>query len=113
MTTSALRSLAEALPDSIVDVLRFRPSILLDTGDEPGHPEFGWVHRVMQVGSAELELLDPCPRCVMVTREVTPAIPADRAILRHIVRDLGQAVGIYARVRTPGRVTVGDVVELG
>jgi uncharacterized protein YcbX len=113
MTTSALRSLAEALPDSVVDVLRFRPSILVDTGELEGHPEFGWRHRSMRVGTAELELLDPCPRCVMVTREVTPDIPADRAVLRHIVRDLDQAVGIYARITTPGRVSVGDAVELG
>ncbi len=112
MTTSALRSLAEALPASVVDVLRFRPSVLVDSGDLPGHPEFEWVHRGLRVGSVELELLDPCPRCVMVTREVTPDIPADRAVLRHIVRDLGQAVGIYARVRTPGRITAGDTVEL-
>ena len=44
----------------------------------------------------------------MVTREIDETIPADRAILRHIVRDLDQNVGVYATVRTPGVVRVGD-----
>ena len=57
-----------------------------------------------------IEFLDPCPRCVMVTREIDDAFPADRAILRHIVRDLDQNVGVYATIRTPGLVRVGDPV---
>ncbi|NDB06074.1 MAG: MOSC domain-containing protein, partial [Acidimicrobiia bacterium] len=48
-----------------------------------------------------------CPRCVMVTREVAD-LPADRAILRHIVRDLDQNVGVYARIVEPGPIAVGD-----
>ena len=46
----------------------------------------------------------------MVTREIDATIPADRAILRHIVDDLDQNVGVYATIRTPGVVRVGDPV---
>lgn len=112
MTTSALRSLQDALPDSVVDVRRFRPNIVVDTGDEPGHPERGWVGRQLVVGDVVLDVVEACPRCVMVTREVTPDVPADRAVLRHIVRDLGQAVGVYAAVSTSGSVSVGDSVTV-
>ena len=38
------------------------------------------------------------------------SIPEDRAILRHVVRDLNQAVGVYARIVTPGKVSVGDTL---
>lgn len=110
LSTSALRALAEALPDSVVDVRRFRPSLVVDTGDEPGHPEFGWVGRRLEVGTAELEVVTPCPRCVMVTREIDASVPADRAVLRHVVRELDQNVGVYATVVTPGRVSVGEAV---
>jgi MOSC domain-containing protein YiiM len=48
----------------------------------------------------------------MVTREVTENVPQDRAILRHIVRDLAQNVGVYATVVTPGAVRAGDRVVL-
>jgi uncharacterized protein YcbX len=112
MSTSALRSLAEALPDSAVDVRRFRPNVVLDTGHAPGHPEKGWVGRTLRVGEVELEVVAPCPRCVMVTREVDASLPADRAVLRHVVRDLGQEVGVYATVSRPGRIAVGDPVEV-
>lgn len=115
MTTSALRALESALPGSNVDVRRFRPSLVVDT-DETGHPEFSWTGRSATIGaSARVEFLKPCPRCVMTTREVRSAgggiIPADRAVLRHIVRDLDQNLGVYARVVTPGVIHEGDPVR--
>ncbi|MCU0259503.1 MAG: MOSC domain-containing protein [Ilumatobacteraceae bacterium] len=112
MTESALRALAAAVPDSVVDVRRFRPSLVVDTGADEGHPELGWSGRRARLGTAEIELITPCPRCVMITREIDAATPADRAILRHVVRDLDQNLGAYARVVTPGAVGVGDAVEL-
>jgi uncharacterized protein YcbX len=112
MTTSALAALASALPESQIDVRRFRPNLVLDTDGEAGHPELGWSGRRLQVGDAVLELTVPCPRCVMVTREVTSELPCDRAVLRHIVSELDQNVGIYANVVTPGRVAIDDPVVL-
>lgn len=112
MSTSALRSLSDALPASIVDVRRFRPSFVVDTGDAPGHPEQDWTGRRARIGSAEIEFGALCPRCVMVTRAIAPDIPEDRAVLRHVVRDLGQCVGVYATVVTPGTIHSGDLVEL-
>lgn len=112
MSTSALRSLIEALPDSVIDVRRFRPSFVIDTGNEPGHPEQSWVGQRLQLGDVVLEIGAPCPRCVMVTRAIAPDVPADRAVLRHIVRDLDQCVGVYATVVTPGTVHASDQVTL-
>jgi hypothetical protein len=112
MTTSAFAALSTALPDSVIDILRFRPSIVIDTPDETGHPEFLWKGRTGRLGSAVVEFLDPCPRCIMITRRINDSIPEDRAILRHVVRDLNQAVGVYARIVTPGKVSVGDLLTL-
>lgn len=108
MTTSALRSMAEAVPDSVIDVRRFRPSFVVDSGDEPGHPEFGWTGRRFRVGSAVIEVVNDCPRCAAITKQIDEHTPADRAILRHVVRDLGQAVGVYCTVSQPGTLAVGD-----
>lgn len=110
MTSSALDAMKIALPDSVIDVLRFRPSIVIDTPNENGHPEFSWKGRTGQLGSAIVEFLDPCPRCVMITRRISESIPEDRAILRHVVRDLNQAVGVYARIVSPGKISVGDTL---
>lgn len=109
MTTSAMAALRLALPDSVIDERRFRPSIVID-GAEAGHPEFGWKGRIATIGSAVVEFLDPCPRCVMPTHRINEALPEDRSILRHIVRDLNQNLGVYARVLEPGACAVGDAV---
>jgi uncharacterized protein YcbX len=107
MTTSALKAMQEALRDSNVDISRFRPSIVIDT-DEKGHPEFTWTGKKARLGTATIEFLEPCPRCVMITRRINDSIPEDRAILRHVVRDLNQNVGVYARVLTPGTISLHD-----
>lgn len=112
MSTSAIRSLSRAVPDSVVDVRRFRPSLVIDTGNLDGHPEFSWSGKRARIGTSEIEFLGPCPRCVMVTRAVGAAIPEDRAILRHIVRDLDQNAGVYARVISPGVISSGDELSL-
>lgn len=110
LTTSALRAMQQALPDSVIDVRRFRPTVVLDTGSEPGHPEFEWSGRRLQIGTVVLEVVNDCPRCVAITRAVDHAIPDDRSILRHVVRELGQAVGMYCNVVAPGVVHAGDAV---
>mgnify|MGYP001815465773 CR=1 FL=1 len=114
MTQAALSALAAALPESNVDIKRFRPSVVVDTDDDgastPGHPEFAWSGRRATIGTATIEFGAPCPRCVMVTREINDEIPADRAVLRHIVRDLDQNLGVYATVVAPGTVAVGDTL---
>jgi uncharacterized protein YcbX len=110
MSSSALEAMKQAVPDSVVDILRFRPSVVVNTPNETGHPEFLWEGRKAQLGSAVVEFLKPCPRCVMITRRVTQDIPEDRAIIRHVIRELNQAVGIYASIVTPGKVSVGDTL---
>jgi uncharacterized protein len=111
MTTAALRSLRAALPDSAIDERRFRPSLVIDS-DEEGHPEFEWTGRRLRLGGAEIQIGSACPRCVAITREFGDDMPSDRAVLRHVVRDLDQNVGVYATIVTPGDIAVGDTVEL-
>jgi MOSC domain-containing protein YiiM len=48
----------------------------------------------------------------MVTRQVTESIPQDRAVLRHVVRNLDQNVGIYASITRPGTIRPGDELTL-
>ncbi len=114
MSEAALTALAAALPESNTDIRRFRPSFVVDTGDDgsdaatPGHPEFDWTGRRATIGGATIEFGAPCPRCVMVTQEINDEVPADRAVLRHIVRDLDQNLGVYATIVVPGEIRAGE-----
>jgi uncharacterized protein len=112
MTTAAVAALAAALPESVIDVRRFRPSMVIDTGDVVGHPEFDWTGRTATLGGARIEFGARCPRCVMITRPINDEIDLDRRILRHVVAELGQDVGVYATVIEPGAVNVNDTFTL-
>ncbi|MEH1129670.1 MOSC domain-containing protein [Micromonospora sp. CPCC 206061] len=113
MTTTTLRSLAAALPDSAIDVTRFRPNLVLDGAVDDGttgHPEQGWIGRRLAIGGLRLRFTQPCERCVMITKETT-TVPHDRAVLRWVARELGNSLGVYAAVETPGTVHVGDTAH--
>jgi uncharacterized protein YcbX len=112
LTDATLRRLQELAPASKVDVRRFRPNLLVATpAGVEGFVEQAWVGKRVRIGEAELEITLTCPRCVMVTLPFAD-LPKDPGILRAIVRQAGQNVGVYARVSRPGRVREGDAVEL-
>jgi uncharacterized protein YcbX len=113
LTTASLRSLERLTPGSRADVRRFRPSLLIDTPDDPDNPfpEEAWVGRKVSLGEATVEIVGACPRCVMITHEVGD-LPTDRAILRTVIQHAHQNLGVYATVVTPGEMAVGDEVRL-
>lgn len=112
ITSASLDWLRARQPAGDWDPRRFRPNLLIETGPGlAGLVESGWSGRTLRVGELELECLAPTPRCNMVMQS-QPELRKDPSILRTIVRDAAQNLGIYARVKRPGRVAVGDTVEL-
>lgn len=110
LTTSSLRALQAAAPESAIDVRRFRPNILLDT-DEDGFIENAWGGRKLRIGSTTFSLTLPCPRCVMTTIGFHD-LPRDTGIMRSLVRATGQSFGIYAEVEQAGTIKEGDEAVL-
>lgn len=112
LTDATLRRLQELAPASRVDVRRFRPNLFVSTpAGVEGFAEQGWIGKRLRVGSAELEIAMACPRCVMITLPFAD-LPRDPGLMRTVVRDADQNVGVYARVVRPGRIATGDAVEL-
>jgi len=115
MSEQSITHLEQALPNSSIDVRRFRPSMVIDAPsgrDDDLLPELSWVGRTASVGTTKIEFVIACPRCVMVTRAINDSIHDDREVLRYVVRELNQDVGIYANVVQPGAISVGDEVVL-
>jgi hypothetical protein len=83
------------------DVRRFRLNLTLD-GD--GEDE---LDGVVCVGSCTLSIRKPIKRCVMVTRP-QPGIERDLGVLKTIIRERDNQLGIGATVASSGRVDVGD-----
>ena len=85
------------------DVRRFRPNVVVDA-DTVDH----LVGRRIRLGSAELDIVKPIDRCVMVTRAQPGGIERDLDVLRTVHRERASTLGIAGLVRTTGSVGVGD-----
>lgn len=110
LTTASLAAVGRDGDASHRDVRRFRPNIVVDTAALAGFAEAGWTGH-LRVGGATLTIDMPTVRCVMTTLP-QPSLAKDPSVLRSIVRDGGQNLGLYCSVTSPGRVAVGDAVEL-
>jgi uncharacterized protein len=111
LTTASLAALGGATPERF-DRRRFRPNVLVETdAGLRGLVEAAWGSRTLRIGEAVAALQVPTARCSMVTQP-QPGLAKDPQVLRTIVRDAEQNLGVYATVVSPGPVRIGDPVEL-
>lgn len=111
LTTSTLERLHEHYPHGRFEVRRFRPNLVVDAS-EAGFVENDWVGKRIAVGSeVVLEVVKPCPRCVMTTLPQGD-LPKDPGILRAAAQQNGANVGVYAAVVQGGAVRRGDAMTL-
>jgi uncharacterized protein len=111
LTSSTLQRLSALNPTAIWDVRRFRPNVVIETESMMSAREDEWVGQTVQVGAFVLKGEMPTIRCAM-TMHAHAELPRDASVLRTIVRESNQCVGLYASVAEPGRVTLGDSVQV-
>jgi len=112
LTTATLSKLSEINPESRFEPRRFRPNLIVDTGDKRGFVENDWIGKRLSIGpDVRIQVTGPCPRCVMTTL-AQGDLPNDPAILRTAARYNEARVGVYASVVQAGRIQVGDPVTL-
>ncbi len=112
LTSASLQAMAKFNPNAIWDARRFRPNFLVKTeGGLEGLIESTWAGKTLRIGTAEVKCEIPCARCGMTTH-AQKNIPKDPSVLRSIVRDAEQNLGVYASVLKIGSVALGDRVEL-
>lgn len=112
LTTASLEAMKRFNPGATWDVRRFRPNFLIKTVDGlEGLLEPEWAGKQLRIGSVVVKCEMPTPRCGM-TLQAQADFPKDPTILRSIVKDANQNLGIYASVSDHGEVSEGDQVEL-
>lgn len=114
MTHRGLEELARraqaAGSQSLFDLRRFRPNLVIDT-DDRGFVEDGWCGRHLRIGDAVLKIEMTCPRCIMTTHGFAD-LPRDPKIMRALVEHHGGELGVYASVVTAGAISEGLKVEV-
>ncbi|HEV3264763.1 MAG TPA: MOSC domain-containing protein [Acidimicrobiales bacterium] len=120
LASASIRSLSAALGDASVDVRRFRPNLLIETGDGTSdYPDNEWSRSALRIGgSLEARGIMATMRCVMVTLPQGELVRA-REVLQTLNRvnrldvpSMGSypCIGVYARVVRAGTVSEGDEV---
>ena len=112
LSTASLAFMAQANPAADWDVRRFRPNFLVQTvAGLEGLIDSEWAGRTLRIGSVEVKCEIPAVRCGMTTN-AQKDLPKDNSVLRTIVKEAQQNLGVYANVIGSGRVSEGDRVEL-
>lgn len=112
VTTSTLAQLKNVNPGADWDHRRFRPNLLIEPGrDAEGLVEQDWIGKRLLLGDATIDCAGATPRCGAITR-AQPDLAADKTVLRTVVRDADQNVGIYGLVSGSSAIHVGDPVYL-
>jgi uncharacterized protein YcbX len=110
ITTNTLDGLG-ALVGIDLNVLRFRPNLVVEAFEDAAFPEDRWVGRTLTVGTTTMRIDARDKRCVVVN--VDPATGVrDPAILRAVAGHRDTCLGVYGSTIRPGRVAVGDSVVL-
>jgi uncharacterized protein len=106
----------EAGVDEAVDGRRFRMLFELE-GPDP-HEEDNWIGSTVRIGQAEVVVNGDVGRCVVTSHDPDRGV-GDLDTLRTLAayRPDGHSellpFGVYAGVKVPGRVRVGDIVRPG
>lgn len=114
LTTQSVASLGRLVAADL-DVRRFRPNLLIDTGSDGGFPETDWVGATLQLGEGDaavrLRVDRRDRRCVIINTDPVTT-ERDPAILRALARERDACLGTYGTTVQPGRITIGDPVVL-
>ena len=119
LADESVAELGQHAPAGKLDPRRFR--MLIGFSAVEPYAEDTWNGRPLQIGSAELRVRGPVPRCNATTRDPDSGVK-DVKTLRLIEEHRGQTpndfgeglnLGVYADVITVGKISVGDELHLG
>jgi uncharacterized protein YcbX len=91
------------------DRRRFRPNLVV--GGVAGLSERQWEGAQLRIGEVVIGMDDLRSRCIMTTFDPDTG-KQDLNVLRRVQKEFDGVLGLNSYVVTPGRITVGDPVEL-
>jgi|TARA_B110000211_G_scaffold117742_1_gene136367 uncharacterized protein YcbX len=112
ITTATMEHFKKLLPEADWDIRRFRPNIVIDTtGYDDGLVEQDWIGKQINIADSLIDCTATAPRCGAVTRKQSE-LNFDKTMLRTIVKEADQNLGIYGSIKNEGVLRVGDSVYI-
>jgi uncharacterized protein len=109
VTDSSLRRL-EALWGRRLDHRRFRANLVVSI-DDGTMDESDWIGKELRLGGAVLQIQSFCERCSVIT--IHPdTLERDASLLKRVYEEMDVSFGLYAGVKQPGPIRVGQKVYL-
>lgn len=113
LTSASLQHMQHINSAADWHVERFRPNLVIETlPGMQGLVEQRWIGKQITLGDIRIHASGTAPRCGAVTR-AQAQLQQDTGILRSIVREADQNLGIYAAIEGEGLLRVGDEVFVG
>ncbi|MEO5580828.1 MAG: MOSC domain-containing protein, partial [Gemmatimonadaceae bacterium] len=94
-----------------LDVLRFRPNLVVEATGGEAFAEDAWVGHVLGIGGMRMRVDKRDERCVVVNIDPSTT-QRNEGVLRAIARERQACLGVYGSTVQPGRVAVGDMVVI-
>jgi len=91
------------------DTRRFRPNLVI--GGVPGLAERQWEGGQLRIGPVLIGMEDLRGRCIMTTFDPDSGAQ-DLRVLQRVLKEFNGRLGLNCYVAGPGRISVGDEVEL-
>jgi uncharacterized protein YcbX len=113
LVSTATGALIDRRCGRAVDLRRFRPNIVLDLAASASEVDFLGSTLVLGDGEAppRLHLNTRIERCAMITLDPDSGAK-DASVMRRVVEDFDNLVGVYGAVEALGTIAVGDRVRL-
>jgi uncharacterized protein YcbX len=110
ISSQTVAKLGEMVGDDL-DVLRFRPNILVEADEDVPFIEDSWVGEVLRIGAMRMRIDQRDGRCAVIT--IDPASgERNPEILRTVAAEREQCLGVYGSTVQPASIAVGDAVQL-
>lgn len=100
-----------ALVGTELNVLRFRPNLLIETHGDAEFQEDEWVGHGLTIGTAQMRIDARDKRCAVVAIDPDTG-HCDPEVLRAIITHRQNRLGVYGSTVHPGHMAIGDPVVL-
>lgn len=108
-STSSLEKMKQLTDRDQLDMLRFRPNLIVELDEDKPFLEESWIGKELMINDVVLKIEKGCERCSYVnvdsnTKEI------DSNVLKTVVKENKNIFGVYASVKKTGEIRVGDPI---